>query len=121
MQVVKDIYALKNQSNIRDQMLFKTLGSDSAFDGEAREYIYQEGDNQAEDGVNVVRHKNNGGNFLLIGSNGDLIKKSKFSDIALQQNMKLIFVESDETNDNTPTLYLSVNNKVFWLVMQEIN
>ena len=119
--VVQTIYALQNHSNIQDRMLFKTMGSVTPLDGQAKEYIYIEGDNQEADGINVIRHKNNGGNFLLIGGNSDLLTVKNYSNIIKQQKMKLIFVEEDETNDSDPTLYLSVNKKLYWLVMQEIS
>lgn len=118
---VQTIYALQNYSNVQDYMLFKTMGSDAPLDGQAKEYIYREGDNKEADGINVIRHKNNGGNFLLISGNSDLLTVKNYSDVIKQQKMKLIFVEEDETNENDPTLYLSVNKKLYWLVMQEVS
>ena len=66
VQVVATVYALKNHSNIQDRMLFKTMGKDSVYDGGTDDYIYIEGNFAVEDGITVIRHKNNGGSFISL-------------------------------------------------------
>jgi hypothetical protein len=66
VQVVNNIYALQNQSNLQDRMLFKTMGKDTPFDGGTDDYIYIEGNLTPADGITVIRHKNNGGSFISL-------------------------------------------------------
>lgn len=79
VQVVQTVYALKNQSNLQDRMLFKTMGKDAPFDGGTDDYIYLEGNLTTEDGITVIRHKNNGGSFISL--NG--ITKDKFDNLVI--------------------------------------
>ena len=66
VQVVNNIYALQNQSNLQDRMLFKTMGKDAPLDGGTDEYIYLEGNLTPPDGTTIIRHKNNGGSFISL-------------------------------------------------------
>lgn len=65
-QVVANVYALRHFDRPLDKMLFKTLGQLEPTDGGTNEYIYYEGHTQEDDGISVIRHRNNGGNFLSL-------------------------------------------------------
>ena len=67
-QIVNTIDGLRYFARPIDKMVFKTLGKDEVLDGYGDDYIYLEGDEQAEDGVTVIRHKNNAGNFVTLGA-----------------------------------------------------
>lgn len=70
-KVVPSVFGLRYAQRPEHKGLYKTLGLESPRDGGAGEYIFEEGDVQADDGLDVIRHKSNSGNFLRVKSHAD--------------------------------------------------
>ncbi len=66
IQTIPNIYALKNYIQPREGMVYQTLGYYEKFDGGANEYYYKADDTQEDNGGSIIRHMNNGGNFIAI-------------------------------------------------------
>ena len=66
IQTIANIYALRNYMRPVEGMIYQTLGYHNEFDGGTNEYFYKSDDMTADNGGTVIRHVNNGGNFIAI-------------------------------------------------------
>jgi len=97
IQTVNTTYGLKHHSRPTDKMVCRTLGKDEPFDGGTDDYVYLEGDSRTENGVTVITHKSNGGNWVSLNgvTNANL---DEFLDDAIIRQEILVALQDNGAN-----------------------